>query len=216
MNTHRNLAVALAAAMATFIIMSASPALAAGPHAKVSRTEVSRFEPPMPVGPGRKGYCWGSIADPRREGAWRCMAGSEIYDPCFTAAGRNGVVVCGADPFESRKPFLMTLTKPLEAPAEPSSAPRLSPWLVELADGTRCGRMTGTLAMVDREPVAFGCWKPSRKTREFSWPAIGLFDDFSRGKVWTVTKVVYVPSKSSDKPFDLVERSRVEVRTVWW
>lgn len=173
-----------------------------------------RFEPPMPAGPKRKGSCFTfSVAAPGR--GYRCMAGNEIYDPCFRMPGHFGAVVCGADPFGQQIPFAMVLTSGLP---EKARIVRQSPvpWLVELADGTRCARMTGTLAAVAGEPVAFGCWQPLQPKNKPRWPAIGLFDDFSRGKAWTVTKVVFVPSKSSERPFDLIDRKRAEVRTVWW
>ncbi len=195
--------------------------------AKTSTTDtrVIRVEPKVPESATRKGHCWTeSIADPAR-GAWRCMAVNQIYDPCFSVKGRTDQVVCGADPFEHDKPFLMQLTAPLKtAPAksvskvEASREPPLEPWLVELRDGTRCARMTGTLAIVDDQPVTFGCWKPSGKVASSKGPEIGLFDDFSRGKTWTVSRVLYefAPSRNGKPPFKLLKRARVPVRTVWW
>lgn len=217
-------ATAVVLAMFAIAVVSGFSAIASA-KAVTTETRVIRFGPKVPERVTRKGHCWTeSIADPAR-GAWRCMAGNEIYDPCFSVKGRTDRVVCGADPFQQSKPFLMELTAPLKtAPAEsisksrPNRKPQLEPWLIELGDGTRCGRMTGTLAVIDNEPVAFGCWKPTRKVEAHKGPEIGLLGDFSRGKLWTVTEVVYefAPSRNGRPPFKLLKRKRVAVKAVWW
>lgn len=218
--------VATALILATFTITGMwRSGAAASARAATTETRVIRFEPKVPKSATRKGHCWTrSIADPAR-GAWRCMAGNEIYDPCFGVKGRTDRVVCGADPFQQSKPFFIELTAPLKAaPAKSVSKSKpnrelpLEPWLVELRDGTRCGRMTGTLAVIDDEPVAFGCWKPTRKGTAHKGPDVGLLGDFSKGKLWTATEVVYefAPSRNGGPPFRLLKRKRVAVRTVWW
>lgn len=93
------------------------------------------------------GSCWtGSIAAPRA-GAYRCMTGNAILDPCFTGAGQ-GEVACPdptSDP-DRQEGTVLRLTKPLPATASATGQPDpRQPWRFTLTDGASCGAMTGTI-----------------------------------------------------------------------
>ena len=77
----------------------------------------------------------GSVAAPGRADAWRCAAGGQPLDPCFsTEAG--GDLACAAEPF-SHNLTMLHLAGPL--PRGNRTDPSLLPWFLELADGSRCG-----------------------------------------------------------------------------
>src|ERR1700676_5342266 len=98
------------------------------------RTQVINFTPAVPNAPQREGYCWTqSIALPRA-GAWRCMIGNAIEDPCFATPDVSDAVICGANPATSDAGFLMRLAKPLPSIKSAVTAPP-SPWMAELAIG---------------------------------------------------------------------------------
>lgn len=182
---------------------------------KVFKTRVVMYEPAVPRGPARKGSCWtGSIAV-TRPGAWRCMAGNVIHDPCFAVASRPGIVVCGAEPATGKKGFPMKLTKPLPKPDLPAGVkPR--PWIMQLANGTLCEAHTGTMAIIGGQPVPWGCNdsrinSKSGERRYFS----GVLGKPKMGKVWMVEKVVFIPTPDSKHPFKLIKREMVAVRAVW-
>ena len=59
------------------------------------------------------GYCWTSSNISSNPAAWRCMAGNNIYDPCFAPTHSTHVVYCMTGP-SSKKLLAMTLTKPLQ------------------------------------------------------------------------------------------------------
>jgi hypothetical protein len=76
------------------------------------KTEVTVFRPPVPSGPSRSGECWTESIAVSRSGAWRCMVGNEIYDPCFSSAGLIDAVICDANPAKGSAGFILKLTKP--------------------------------------------------------------------------------------------------------
>jgi hypothetical protein len=138
-----------------------------------------------------------------------------IHDPCFSIALRPGAVVCGADPALKKPGFVMELTKPLPAPDLPARM-KPEPWIMLLADGTVCEKMTGTIAMVDGKAVDWGCNDSARSAKPGEPHSYsGILGQPRRGKVRTVEKVRYAPSSNPKHPVKLVERKTVAVRTVW-
>ena len=194
------------------------------------RTEVIEFRPAMPKGPPRMGYCWTtSIAFPSN-GAWRCMAGNSIQDPCFSSAV-SGSVICGANPAISTEGFLLQLTKPLPMPDAHLAASPL--WIVQLAIGqgqipgpyampppkTYCSRLTGTMPFVDGLAIPFSCWQANVESQpKLGDTQIGLLDDFKPGPVWTVTEVTFVVDRKpppNQPPFKLTGKRTVALEKVW-
>ena len=94
------------------------------------------------------GTCWTtSIADSADPDAWRCMvpASHELYDPCFAPPqGMNLTeVACAASPWSGV--YLLHLAHPLpHATSTTTPTPSGEPWYLELANGQRCGLITGT------------------------------------------------------------------------
>lgn len=210
------LTAASVAVIATLAFAGPGRAVAAEkPTAPVTRTNVVIYEPSVPSGPAKKGSCWtGSIAV-LRKGAWRCMLGNAIYDPCFSIASRPGAVVCGADPATARPGFVVELTKPLPAPDLPAQV-KPEPWIMQLADGTVCEKMTGTIAFVDGQPIPWGCNDSAKRAKPGAQNSYsGILGKPKQGKVWTIEKVRYMPTPKAKRPFKLVERKTVAVRTVW-
>jgi hypothetical protein len=109
----------------------------------------------VPVADQTPGTCWtGSIAVPIA-GAYRCIAGSQIYDPCFASPGASTVhsVACIADPWS--KAHLVTVTGPLP---KTTPAPDLRQfWALQLANGVRCVAVTGTVARIDGVDLDYVC-----------------------------------------------------------
>jgi hypothetical protein len=177
----------------------------------MEKTEVSVFQPAMPSGASRSGECWTDSIAVARPGAWRCMVGNEIYDPCFSGSNLTGAVICDANPAKGSPGFILKLTKPLPKPSSQGPTyPR--PWLVKLADGTTCEIQTGTTAQVDGIDVPYGC-SDSRECNDKGCPYMtGLTEKFKRGKVWMADKVAF---SSSDKGLKLLSRKRVAIAAVW-
>jgi hypothetical protein len=176
----------------------------------VEATQVTIFTPSLIRSTAREGRCWTtSIASPRA-GAWRCMSGNSIYDPCFEPAGKGNAVVCGADPSEHKNGFTLTLTEPLpHEKVPPLKAPR--PWIVELADGSRCRPYTGTMPLVAGLAISYYCQPPSARSDS----ECGLLGDFKADKIWTVTRIRYAQSLGSMPTLKLLSRTRVAVKAVW-
>lgn len=195
-------------------------------------TEVVTFQPALPKGPTREGSCWTSSVALPRAGAWRCMIGNGIEDPCFTIDGVSDAVICGANPATSDAGFVMKLLKPLPAP-EAHTPPAPSPWIVQLAIGqgqvpgpyampppkTYCSRMTGTMAVVDGQPVPFSCWEAHVESQpKLGDTQIGLLGDFKPGVVWTVTEVTFVIDSRpapNQPPFKLTGKKTIALEKIW-
>jgi hypothetical protein len=195
------------------------------------RTDVITYQPPVPIGPLRDGSCWTSSIAVARAGAWRCMIGNAIEDPCFAAADVSDAMICGANPATSEAGFLMRLTKPL--PAAGTAAQTASPWIVELAIGqgqvpgpyampppkTYCSRMTGTMAVVDGMAVPFSCWEAHVESKpKLGDTQIGLLGDFKSGRIWTVTEVTFAidPKPAPHQPpFKLTGKRTIALEKVW-
>ena len=178
-------------------------------------TEVTIFRPPFPsTGGGREGNCWTDSIAVNRSGAWRCMLGNRIYDPCFEATGQTNQVICGANPVKHKDGFSLILTKPL--PSRPQDKAPPQPWLLELADGSLCEAATGTMAVIDGEPVRYPCNSPSPGESKASKLNCGLLDKLHPAPVWRADKVCFTVSPSENgPPFQLQKRETVAIRRVW-
>lgn len=196
------------------------------------RTEVINFKPAVPNAPQREGYCWTSSIALPRTGAWRCMIGNAIQDPCFTTREFSDAVICGANPATSDAGFLMRLTKPLPATSA-AAPPAPSPWIVELAIGqgqvpgpyampppkTYCSRLTGTMPAVDGLGVPYLCWEANVESKpKLGDTQIGLLGDFKSGRVWTVTEVTFTANPNAgpnQPPFKLTGKKTIALEKVW-
>lgn len=154
------LAVAVAAAgCASGTHRSAAAGTGIGAPAVATVTQQHTFKPVTAVpatAKGTRGTCWTtSIAVPRA-GAYRCLAGNTILDPCFVpkaASARSRIVACYADPWSA--PMYMTLTAAL--PKVDGALPPNHPWGLRLASGARCVAVTGTVQVVGNVALTYAC-----------------------------------------------------------
>jgi hypothetical protein len=141
------------------------------------------------------------------------MSGNSIYDPCFEVANQKNQVVCGADPVKHDGGLPLVLTQPL--PARTSRNLEPEPWLIELADGSVCEAATGTMAVIDDEPVRYPC-NTSRAGGSQAPVYCGLLNTMHPAKVWMADKVCFtVAPSNSGPPFKLLRRESVGLRRVW-
>jgi hypothetical protein len=180
----------------------------------IPRTEVIIFSPLTSANAAMEGgHCWTESIAVSRPGAWRCMRGNSIYDPCFEVASRKNEVVCGANPVRHKKGFPLMLTQPLPSRKSRNLVPE--PWLIELADGSVCEAATGTMALIDNEPVRYPCDTSPAKGSETPIYC-GLLGRMHQASVWMADKVCYTLAPSdSGPPFKLQNHERVTVRRVW-
>jgi hypothetical protein len=188
-------------------------AACAPPRAPVSdlasATRVVRFVPTKSPGEPRDGKCWTvSIAAPR-VGAWRCMLGNEITDPCFVLPANGDLLVCGANPASGNPGFSLHLVEPMPADVVKPSAVA-APWLLRLANGQVCSPFTGTVPLVDGREARWSCADPSTGTHP------GLITQLDEGTAWTAE---WYPASEGRSPAhaapSTVPPLRVAVTDVW-
>jgi hypothetical protein len=180
----------------------------------VDTTRVTIYQPVLASAAkarSQAGFCWTeSIALPRRN-VWRCMSGNAIYDPCFSTPALTGAVICGANPGRHEAGFVMHLSKPLPPSAAPLNTQ--TPWMVKLADGSVCSRLTGTVPFVGGQALPLGCSDSSGCTGGDCRHMTGISDDLRRGKLWIARKFVY---SSGHAGLKLLGRVEVPVAVVWY
>lgn len=95
------------------------------------------------------GDCFvGSIISQRSD-AWRCSAGNELLDPCFSGMLNARSVVCPMDGPWSGRVVRITLTRGLPTGNTGTTAPLTDPaWAIELSDGGHCVFLAGTSTIV--------------------------------------------------------------------
>jgi hypothetical protein len=111
------------------------------------------LRPGLTAAPAFGGDCYtGSFAV---HGAYRCIAGHLLRDPCFADPGRDDAVVCVADPF-AHGVIRLRVSGDLNRSA---SAPAGLVWAVRLADGQRCTFFAGGATSVDAagRRANYGC-----------------------------------------------------------
>ena len=125
-------------------------------------TIVTRFTPYSAAGAltvavqsQASGYCWTNSITVALSGAYRCLVGNDIADPCFVPPQPStpATVACLADPWSGAR--MVTLTHAL-----PSTDPignAANPWAVQLANGARCVAVTGTVQRVDGVSLNLQC-----------------------------------------------------------
>ena len=101
------------------------------------------------------GSCFSASVAVGRVDAFRCSAGSEINDPCFTNPFGSGERQVACPNPDLEHVVVITLTDPLP---DPSTAPAPSaPWMLELTTGTSCTFITGATATVADLRLNYGC-----------------------------------------------------------
>lgn len=173
----------------------------------VTSTKVVVFQPSSTIDKEREGYCWFISIAVQRPGAWRCMVGDEIHDPCFSSSEDPETIICGTSPISSDHGFKLKLTQPLPE-AVPAPQDR-HPWLLELADGTTCREIawTGTRPpllpaieqAIEQEGTSYQC--------SDDWYILGKPQE---GQVWMADKVLL--TNDGDSIENLIQ---VPVRVAW-
>lgn len=204
--------IAASALVAAAFVLPSATAAAAAP---ISQTEVTFFTPAVPPGAPRDGSCWTRSIAVTRPGAWRCMIGNAIHDPCFQVSPDRGVVVCDADPATREAGFVLKLTKPLPEETPPAYEPA-EPWLMQLADGSVCAPFTGTMPLVGGDAARWYCFDPSVPMSNAA-RSRGLVTKIHRvGAIWTVDR--YAESQAGPSGAGAERRvraQRVGVVKVW-
>jgi len=161
----------------------------------------------------RSGYCWTESIAVNRPGAWRCMEGNSIHDPCFEAATRKQVI-CGADPVKHDDGFLLALTRPLPSPQSRRLKPQ--PWLIETADGSVCQVLTGTMAIINGEAMRYPCSVSPASGTQTRHEYCGLLNPLHPGKVWSAEKICFTVAASNGRQsFNVISRKSVTIRRLW-
>lgn len=185
---------------------TAEPKVATPP---ANATQIVVFGAPDPLPTVKKsGSCWvASLAAPYRNGAWRCMVGSTIYDPCFET-NVPGSVFCQMNPTVTDGSFLITLTKPLPTLEVVPTPKDTWAWFLTLADGTMCSPFTGTKPVVAGEAASYGC-RSADKTQQ-----VMLLGDLVKKDqwVWTAKKVV---TQKQGTVYTVKSTQEVELGRVW-
>lgn len=204
-------ALAMLGSLALFAASVAVGGSARGSSAVVA-TQVITFRPAVPAGPQQKGSCWTDSVAVDRPGAWRCMVGNSIYDPCFTNPELTDGVICDADPSSDKPGFVLKLTKPLPPPTS-KRRPNPLPWLLKLADGSVCELSTGTIVSIGRHTIPYQCSDSAACREDGKCPYLtGLTDDLKSGKVWKAEKFAFRSSKGGARP---MTHKWIPVVTVW-
>jgi len=176
----------------------------------IDATSVNIIQPVIPNNATVPGDCWtSSIASPRND-AWRCMVGDEIHDPCF-ATTNNKLVVCYDNPTDANAHIAISLTKPLPAPNNNSSQ-KYSPLFLKLTDGSVCTPFTGTLSIVNKMIISYGCSDSKPCDSNGCQYLTGLTGRAQQGKTWYVQKVSYSVHKGEST---MIGYKKVAVVSVW-
>ncbi len=164
-------------------------------------TEVLHYVPRDVPRNEKAGACWtNSIAAPR-DNAWRCMAGNEIFDPCFAF---GPAVVCGVNPAMANEGFRLVLDKPMPSTPAAASGETNTGWLIQLADGTICNRATGARGMVDGQMTTYYC------TSKNPDDSVAVLGELTAGMVWTADVAVIDRATGKTR-----ERKVLPVVRVW-
>lgn len=103
------------------------------------------------------GHCWTtSIAVPAAAGAYRCLSGNQILDPCFVPAtpSKPLEVACIADPWSEAVVLRLSGALPKPLPGGDGGA---RPWALVLDNGARCVAATGTVPEVHGVNLDYHC-----------------------------------------------------------
>jgi serine/threonine protein kinase len=103
-----------------------------------------------------KGNCWTSSETAARADAFRCMAGNNIKDPCFTT--QLGQALCPVNGPWSNSGILLTHAGP--APGlipNKDEGTRGPPWAIQLADGTNCVEISGATTVTAGQRLGYEC-----------------------------------------------------------
>lgn len=160
--------------------LAESSAEVLGVQEQLSETQVITFTPEVIPTETQAGSCFSNAVGLGRADAWRCTTDDNvIHDPCFQVEDAP-TVVCDADPVTGAEGFVLELTEPLPAVDTGNGS---QAWKIQLASGTICGLMTGTIPGVGDEVAPYGCADEAQSY---------LMEDFrDEFPVWYAQNVVF-------------------------
>ena len=183
----------------------ALPELPAELSAEDSTNLIFYISPAILPSETKEGKCLAnSAAQPYRQDAWKCAAGNQTYDPCFTA--QENKVVCQMNPLIDSAIFLINLTEPLPEPSIPKEIKDNWAWFIEFEDGTYCAPYTGAKPQVQTEEIYYGC-KSNVKGQ-----TIVILGELNKGVKWTARKAILL--KEGQKT-TIKSTEELDVKTVW-
>jgi hypothetical protein len=127
-----------------------SLALSGGPSVAGAATELKRYtawdpngDPVVNAFSDATGDCTTESCKSSRSDAWRCFAGSQILDPCFENPLFEREVLCVPSPWAREGVVVRTQLDEANRGRRPGGRP----WAVVLANGKRCGFLSGGTAV---------------------------------------------------------------------
>jgi hypothetical protein len=142
------------------VAAGATAALAATPRTRVAIFEAftSSGAPAIHVTSTVHGTCNGGSSAIDRNDAWRCFAGSFVYDPCFSSTAAPGIVLCPAGPW-SGSGVEIKLTAKLTGANRRAPSTAGDPWALETTSGLKCELATGATSILDHRRANYFCGK---------------------------------------------------------
>lgn len=139
-----------------------------------------------------KGTCTTSLID-KRKGAWRCMAGGNVYDPCFMSP-KAGIFACTQTPW-NKSITLVTAQDYPKTSFKTFSLATTEPWGLELVDH-RCILITESNGLLHGLPMKYKCGH----------------DNYILGEIDKTYKIWQVKLSNLNNP----KIKRLQVITAWY
>lgn len=86
-----------------------------------------------------QGNCWQQSKRIKREDAWRCVAGTKTYDPCFIKQySTHKEAICTQSPWSSESVQINLPESVDSSHHTPLDVSQAYPWAIELTSGEKC------------------------------------------------------------------------------
>jgi len=127
------------------------------------------------------GSCFSTSNVILRSDAFRCMAGNDIYDPCFTV--NQTQVLCPTEGPWANRGVLVNVPGLPSTGGIKNQGTTGQPWAIQLADGSQCLPISGASNVIANQRLNFECTG-----------GVGLYGNVQRsGSVW----MIYVSAPQS-------------------
>ena len=131
------------------------------PYRPTEPTQVVTYDPLNPSGTVKRslriagsssGSCW--ISSLTVKGAYRCLSGSALFDPCYVSGHASSTLICVSAPWTS-KAWVLRLTATL--PVANHHFLRSLPWALQLTSGVRCINAVALNPPVEGNSMPYSC-----------------------------------------------------------
>ena len=120
------------------------------------------------------GSCFTSSIVAARSDAWRCNAGNNLLDPCFTVDQQH--VFCPSPGPWANSGALVSVPSLPTGQANKDTGTSGQPWAIQLKDGSQCTEISGATNVIDGQRLGYGCSNQ-----------LGLYGNVQRsGTVWMI------------------------------